>query len=240
MRKSAFIIAVIIITALLVVSYVYLPTFNVTQLANFQVNGSVYNPLAIANGYVYANSYTISTSRGGVYCVNASTHAQVWNITWPLKGNNAEPDSLFVWENYTFINLAPGYVECVNSYSGVPAWNLTGTTITGPENEGYVYGRSTGYVNEYLLGEEVTYLSYHICAIKPSNGATLWNQTVPVLAGDPLLSGQTLYITVGGTEDLAVDGAQDYTSGLLALNAITGAKEWEVITPAPAGSFFNF
>ena len=187
---------------------------NVTRLWSFPTIGSVYTTPSVVDGFVYANSYFDQSSRGGVFCINASTGEQVWNYT--TNGTTeGRVFSSMVADGRIYFNVQSGYLYCFDAHTGAKLWNLS--------NAGF--GNSPTLVNGKAY---VTSTDGNVYALDASTGAKLWTRTIgsPVY-GQPVITGGFVYVTLRDDERSL--------HGVYCLDVSTGDEVWKVLIPEIAG-----
>jgi eukaryotic-like serine/threonine-protein kinase len=152
--------------------------------------------VAVANGYVYADS------NGYVYALNASTGEEVWTYAF---GNDEEFYAPTVASGKVYVGCGDNNLYAFDAYDGTQLWNYT----TG----GKV--RSSPAVVDNIVYVACT--DGNLYAIDDSTGNKIWNYTtgrkVPHLVSSPAIANGIVYV---GTNN----------STIIALDALTGSKMW--------------
>jgi outer membrane protein assembly factor BamB len=194
------------------------PTSTVTELWKFPSDKEiVYSPVA-ANGYVYVTSTNSGGSTRTLYCINASTGSQEWNMTADLA-------TFAVANSYVYVGQGnPGTVSCLNASTGAQVWNFSGGTLfsTPTVKKGVVY---VATANGLIYGLDAT------------TGTKIWNFSGPAGTNffrvPPVLADTTLYALSSAYSEQDAS----WHSGIYAFNAQTGDKRWNYSTPGQFGSF---
>jgi len=175
------------------------PTTSAIQLWNYTTGGRVDSSPAVANGYVYVGS-----EDGNVFCLDASTGAQIWSYTQSAESPIYWGSPVVVGD-YVYIGCSNGdnNVYCFTASHGTKIWNYTTNPSSDPAvANGYVYVGSWTDDNLYCLDAYT--------------GAKIWNYLTVNRAGMPPSSPAVV------SGDIYV-GAGDY---VYCLDAYTGAKIW--------------
>jgi len=157
----------------------------------------VYSSPAVVYGKVYVGSHDHK-----VYCLNASTGAQVWNYTT----GGYVVSSPAVADGKVYVGSADYKVYCLNALTGAHIWNYTtGSSVwSSPAvSDGKVY---VGLINGKV---------YCLDAL---TGVHVWNYTTGVeVVSSPAVADGKVYI-----------GSFDFN--VYCLNALTGAHIWNYTT----------
>ena len=189
---------------------------SVTKLWDFTPAQSEIISSVTANGNIYFTSGNSGAPPATLYCLDASTGAQIWNQTGILNGFTVANRYVYVDEGL------PGAVACLNAYTGVQLWNYSfGTDFGTPTVDGgivYVGGQSYTLSTDADVG--------CVYAFNALTGAVVWNFTG---------SAQTRFdlspLVVAGESVYAVSAfLSDYDSSwhgaVYALDASTGKELW--------------
>jgi outer membrane protein assembly factor BamB len=140
-------------------------------LWKYATGGTVESSIVISGGYVYAPS-----ADDDVYCLNATTGAQVWSYT---TGG-------YVWgpvvaNGYVYVGSDDDNVYCLNAQTGTLVWSYT----TG----GYVYTPTVanGYV--YIGSND-----HKVYCLNATTGAQEWNFATLGPVYVPSVSGSYVYV----------------------------------------------
>jgi len=212
------------------------PTSN-SILWNVSVGSGIESSPSVVNGYVY-----VPTVGGIVYCLNATTGAQIWNYT--TGGYVFTPS---ISNNCAYVSSYDHHVYCLNATTGAQIWNFTtGANAYPPTvSDGYVYmGAGDGDNNLYCLnattGTKVwsyeanagvtgapavangyVYIGSNddnVYCINAQTGTLVWNYTTgSYVYSSPTVANGNVYV-----------GSQDHN--VYCLNAQTGAKIWSYTT----------
>ncbi len=207
---------------------------SASKLWNFKPAYSEILSPVVVNGFIYFLSGDSASSPLVLYCLDASTGAQVWNHAGYLNG-------FTVANGYVYVGGASqgssfsmqGVISCLNANSGVQLWNYSdGTSFSTPVvNGGIVYAGGFGYT--LSTGVNIGF----IYAFNSSTGDKLWSFLGPK---STRFDSQTL--VVENTNLYAMSAAyseQDasWQSGIYAFNAYTSEKLWNYTSPGQFSSF---
>ena len=193
----------------------------------------VISPVA-QNGYIYFLSGNTGAYPAALYCLDASTGAQVWNYSAYLNG-------FAVADGYVFVGAASqrssfslqGVISCLNAYTGVQLWNYSdGSSFTTPiVNDGLVYAGGFNYT--YTTGVNIGF----VYAFNALTGEKLWSYI-----GQQNTRFDSNHLVLEGTNLYALSAAyseQDasWQSDIYAFNIQTGEKLWNYTTSGQYSSF---
>lgn len=158
---------------------------------------------AVSQGHVYA-----CTVEGNLYCLEAATGSEVWNVAVSPQGAEISP---VVSGEFVFIETALGDVQCLAASSGDVVWNFsTGASASGAcpaINGNHLYvGNSEG----------------EVFCLTVSGGDQVWNTSVADSVSTPAVADGCVYF-----------GCKD--GNAYCLNASDGAKLWNYTTEYNAG-----
>ncbi len=189
-------------------------------------------------------AYIGSYIRGGVFALNATTGAKMWDFP-------SEPVYSFpaVAIGMVYFTSVDGSLYALNASTGSKIWNyigLSGQDSSSPTvSNGHVYiGTTYGSGNGNVI------------CLNALNGTEIWKHPIPTGTSSPavaygcvyIVSNSNIYafnvstgsllwnVTGGGGQSPAVAGGTVYVScsyNIYALNASTGAKLWNYTFPAP-------
>jgi outer membrane protein assembly factor BamB len=138
---------------------------TVTELWNFTSSSEIVFSPVVADGFVYVKSGPSGGSYSILYCINASTGAQVWNKTGLFY-------RFAVANGYVYVSQgSPGAVFCLSASTGAQLWNYSYGTLAGTPvvKEGVVYVGGYNYTRS--TGIDAGF----ICALDAETGRKLWS-----------------------------------------------------------------
>jgi outer membrane protein assembly factor BamB len=241
--------------------YSNLYALNATTGANvwsYNIGGNVYfSPVsspAVANGVVYVGSIGQYNGGGfvnaGVYALNATTGAKVWNYT---TGGSVH-SSPAVANGVVYVGSFDNNVYALNATTGANVWTFTtggnvesspavanGVVYVGSDDGNlYALNATTGtQLWNYTTGggpsspavaNGVVYVGSwdgNVYAINASNGSKLWNYTTgSAVWSSPAVANGVVYVgSIGQFANRGFVNADVY-----ALNASTGTQLWNYTT----------
>lgn len=187
----------------------------VTQLWQFNSAGEYDYQNSVSSPVVaYGNVYFTSQGSGDLYCLDASTGAQIWNAS--------AAGSFTVADGYVYVS-AGGSVLCFNAVNGVQLWNFSHAVNFGSPTVvgGIVY---IGGLNSTLTPYDIGC----IYALNATTGTKIWGFLAPegtdfdFNANSPVLTDGNVY-----TFSAAYSNENSsYSSVIYAFNALTGQELW--------------
>lgn len=192
-----------------------------TLLWNYTTNQDAVFSTIVENGFVYATSENQGGSPITLFCINASTGAQVWSTTGTFL-------NVAVANGYVYISQAiganlpatalpffNGAVSCLNASTGAQMWyNSYGSELSSPVVGGGIV---------YFEGADLTF------ALNALTGAQIWNYTgIYSYSDTPVLEGANLYVF-----GASLVSSENFTwqSAVYALDASTGQELWNYTAP---------
>ncbi|WP_067048345.1 outer membrane protein assembly factor BamB family protein [Methanofollis ethanolicus] len=175
---------------------------------SFPTSGAVgyFTSPAAADGKVF-----VAGNESSIFCINASTHAEVWNATFPT----AVKSTPVVGDGKVYVTTANS-LYALNAASGAAAWNtgITGTASTPAVADGTVIVGSSNGLHAY----------------NATDGTALWVYQSARIDGSPVIAGGVVYF-----------GTNEKTGTVYAVNMTTGSKIWSYALPDPGdGTFAAF
>jgi eukaryotic-like serine/threonine-protein kinase len=174
-----------------------------------EINGYSGLPAIGSNGLIYFTWNYFVTGQGRktkIYCLNATTKAQVWTFDAGFTHSSGKACPIAVFDNRVFAVIDNGFVYCLDVATGALKWNFNiGTFVdeTGPAIAG-----NTLYVAP--VGK--------LYAFNTTTGAVKWSRTVPGWTqSSPAVDSNTVYLCSN-------DGK------LHAYDVANGAVRWEFNT----------
>ena len=183
----------------------------------------------VANGYVYVacnnvSIYGVAVGPYEVYCLNATSSAEVWNFTSNGYVSTPAVASGYVYLGSAYSSASPydGYLYCLNAVTGAQVWNYSaGSYVDVGEpviTNGHIY---VGTIFGTTRGE--------LLCLNATSGAQFWNFSTP---------GQT-FVSVSGSHayvGAANTGGGTYLGVVYCLDASTGASVWNYSTHGSPGN----
>ena len=201
-----------------------LSTTTPTLLWNVTTNqDAVFSPV-VANGLVYVTSENKFGSPITLFCVNASTGTQIWNITGQFLTFTIANGYVYIGQAIEQFPSAPnpilqGAISCLNAYDGFPVWNNTyGTQLGTPIVGGNIV---------YVAGTNVT------LGLNALTGAQMWIFSAPAGTrfGSLALSGTSLYAL-----SASISGNLSWNSAVYSFDSLSGKELWNYTAPGQFSS----
>ena len=197
------------------------PTF----LWNFTANqDAVFSPV-LANGFVYVTSENKFGSPITLFCINASSSVQAWNITSQFLTFNVANGYVYVGQAIeenpaATIPVYQGAICCLNADSGNLVWNNSYSTQLGtPIVSGNVV---------YVDGNNFT------VALNALTGTQIWNFSAPQ---GTRFSGLTLANTSLYAVSASISANLSWSSAVYSLDSSSGKQLWNYTAPGQFSSF---
>jgi outer membrane protein assembly factor BamB len=209
-------------------------------------NGAqIWNQTSNFNGFTVANGYVYASEAGAVACLNAFTGVQIWNYSYGTDFGTPTVAGGIVYaggQNYTLSTDADvGSIYAFNASTGAVIWSYTGSAQTRFDlSAPVVTGESVYAVSAFLSDYDSSWHSA-VYALDAFTGKELWNYTTLGEFSSLVTANQNVYIgsdfvdTTNYVNSENVNG-RIYDGGILALNALDGAKLWSYSTESSVES----
>lgn len=234
-KKISFLLVLVLVTSLAVgfdtckaePKTLSTQTDAVSYLWTFRTAGYTVSSPIISRDFLYVHSGYPGSATAILYCINASSGAQVWNRTSLFEPFTVEGDYVFV-AGSTYEGAFPldlqGVVSCLEADTGDKVWNYS-----------YGYFFDTPIVIGdivYVSGFDVLSTGANagfVFALNSSTGEKIWNYIGPegTRFGSLVVEGSHLYTL----SDFYSDSDRSWNSAVYKLNSSTGEEIWNYTTP---------
>jgi len=216
-------------------SYTILYCINASTGAQVWNKTGLFYRFAVTNGYVYVSQGL----PGAVFCLSASTGAQLWNYSYGTLAGTPVVEGGVVYVggyNYTrFTGIDAGFICALDAKTGRKLWSFS-----GPEGTRFFEPPVLADANLYALSavytDEVRYWNSAVYAFDSSMGRKLWNYSTSGQFSSLVASGQSVYVSSNFVNTTDIIGGTVYEGGVLALNALNGARIWGYSIHSSVGS----
>jgi outer membrane protein assembly factor BamB len=175
-------------------------------------NATLFGGFTVANGFIYVSQDLPAT----IYCLNASSGAQLWNYTYGTSSSFGTPllakGVLYVGGFYNLVGTAFAF----NALTGEQMWNFSGPEGTRFDETAVVLAGTILYAASDYPG--VVY------ALNAATGGELWNCTT---------KGQSISLTTGNSDIYVgvnflnnTNPSMSPPGNVIALDAESGALIW--------------
>ncbi len=181
---------------------------------SFLTDGFPVNSPAVDGNRVYvASGYPWKTTKGYIYCLDASNGAQLWNSSV----NEPITSPVNIDAGRVFVESIEGNLYCLDATNGNKIWNYS----TGGKADGLCPTVADGYVfagnnDDSWMYTKVPKLGNIFC-LNAANGASIWNFTADDYVSSPAVANGYVYF-----------GSAD--GNAYCLNASSGEKVWNYTT----------
>jgi outer membrane protein assembly factor BamB len=195
----------------------------------------VWNQTGNFNGFTVANGYVYAGEAGAVVCLNAYTGVQLWNCSYGVNFGAPTVAGGTVYTGgqiyYRSTDSEVGFVYALNALTGTVIWNYTGPEQTSFDVSPLVVAGESVYAVSTFLSDYDSSLHSAVYALDAFTGKELWNYTTLGDFSSLVAASQNVYISSSFADTTNFANSENvngkiYDGGILALNALTGARVW--------------